>query len=161
MRLACSPSLFILLTLFAYFLANKYPCNPQKKKLIGKFLMQQWLKAQLEIGLEESQLISVTKSSSAEYVLITVNSFTPGVRVFYALNGRPITYAVMWKCASEGLTQNLKAVISNKSTKSTGPTGGLFNYDIKSIYDVHIAIASMKEVAVPSPPSLESTYEFF
>ena len=153
--LAIRNTLVILLTLFTSFLTNKYPCNPQKKKLIGKFLLQQWLNAQMEVGLEESQLISDMSASDLEYLLININSFSAGVRVFYARNGRPITYAVMWKCASEGITQNLKALTLIKPG-SNAPQGGIFNYDIKIIRNVHVAMSNMKELASAAPTSIES-----
>ena len=118
-------------------------------------MLQQWLNAQMEVGLEESQLISDMSASDLEYLLININSFSAGVRVFYARNGRPITYAVMWKCASEGITQNLKALTLIKPG-SNAPQGGIFNYDIKIIRNVHVAMSNMKELASAAPTSIES-----
>jgi hypothetical protein len=46
--------------------------------------------------------------------IITINSFTPGLQFFYSKkSGTIIPYAVLWKCASDGIIRNLHPTTVN------------------------------------------------
>ena len=55
-----------------------------------------------------------------EYVLVRLFSFTPGAQVYYRQNRDPIIYVRIWKCANEGIMNNLLQVISDPETPLKG-----------------------------------------
>ena len=127
--------------------AHEYLCNSSRKALTSKFLLQQWINAQKEIGIEvlssiESPL-SFGYTRAIENVLIHINSCNNGVRIFYTVKGQVLPYITLWKCASDGITQNLRRLTISKQGSSFFP---LLNYGLKSFEDAEMAIDVMKNL---------------
>ena len=83
-------------------------CNPSNKHLFSKFLIQQWLHAQRELGIDYFQHTKHIDGffHSASQIL-SLNSVSPGAHVFYSTTGHTVTYVIFWKCGSDGIIRNL------------------------------------------------------
>ena len=113
--------------------SQEYHCAPSKRKLVGKFLVQQWINAQNEISSSSVKAPTLREIDT----IMNINSCNNGVRLFYTLKGSIIPYIAMWKCASDGITQNLKRITLDKK---------FLNYGVRNTAEVDRAIEAMREV---------------
>eukprot|EP01036_Dinobryon_divergens_P032601 gene32601-42221_t len=131
--------------------AQEYLCNSSSKSLTGKFLLQQWINAQNEIGLAQQISSSLTERKAItrdhfkaiELILININSCDNGVRLFYTVKGPILPYVTLWKCASDGITQNLRRLTYRKTkVANTNATAykdnALLSYGVKTSKDAII-----------------------
>lgn len=105
-------------------------CGPEDKPLFTKFLISQWAQAKEVLGIELKNSSAGT-AEELEYILTTFFDFHPGVKVFYTYTGIAVVYAVMWKCASEGITRNL----NRQTTRIVRSTTYSIVHDTKSGVD--------------------------
>eukprot|EP01035_Chromulina_nebulosa_P025855 gene25855-33793_t len=144
--------------------AQEYLCNSSSKSLTGKFLLQQWINAQNEIGLAQQISSSLTERKAItrdhfkaiELILININSCDNGVRLFYTVKGPILPYVTLWKCASDGITQNLRRLTYRKTkVANTNATAykdnALLSYGVKTSKDAVIAIDAMMMLPALSP----------
>lgn len=92
-------------------------CNPSNKSLFAKFLLRQWFSAKSELGISPDPSF-VKLTSESQHVLTIINSFYHALMVFYTVRGDVIPFAMIWKCASEGIAHNLYPLTTyGKNTK--------------------------------------------
>ena len=114
-------------------------CNPNNKHLFSKFLLQQWLHAQREIGIDyfkDAKYIDGFLNVAQQ--VLSINSVSPGAHVFYSSTGRAVAYVIFWKCGSDGIIRNL-----NSLTGKLTNTHFSMNHFVKSPVEFQNAIAAM------------------
>mmetsp|Transcript_30371 Transcript_30371/g.43507 ORF Transcript_30371/g.43507 Transcript_30371/m.43507 type:complete len:450 (-) Transcript_30371:206-1555(-) len=136
-------------------------CNPSTKVLFAKFLVKQWILARHELEIElisdEPTLVSSKNiTESMQYVLSTVNGFSAGVKVYY-VKKNVIPYAVLWKCASDGIIRNLhSAALSDPRS----PYRTSLSFDATSQINTNVTVETMHRMGMmldmPAPINLHT-----
>ena len=121
--------------LVSWCVGHEYLCTPSSQRLVGKFLVQQWINAQNEIATTTTVGSLTLKTID---VILGINSCNNGVRVFYTTKGRVLPYIAVWKCASDGISQNLKRLTYNSNSRNA-----LLSYGLKNAVEADTAIDAM------------------
>ena len=100
---------------------HKIICNPSTPKLVSKFLIQRYLDARTELGMNDASKNLLDKKASSyydnvDYVLLKLFGFNPEVVIFVTTKGTVIPYLRMFKCANEGISANLFLLTVSKGT---------------------------------------------
>lgn len=128
-------------------------CTPSRQKLVGKFLVQQWMNAQNEIATTTTVEALTFKAVDA---ILGINSCNNGVRVYYTKKGRVLPYIALWKCASDGISLNLKRL-----TYKTNSRYALLSYGLKNAEEADTAINAMLSLWNSSSPRARGSISFY
>ena len=79
-------------------------CNYQSKELFVKFIIERWIDARREIGLDRQY-----KNFFPQ--ILKFNFYSTNIHMYLPFNGPPITYVRIYKCASDGIEQNLEPLL--------------------------------------------------
>ena len=128
-------------------------CTPSSQRLVGKFLVQQWINAQNEIATTTTKFEALT--FKAVDTILGINSCNNGVRVYYTKKGRVLPYIALWKCVSDGISQNLKRL-----TFKTNSRYALMSYGLKNAEEADTAINAMLSRWNSSLQSARGSFSF-
>ena len=106
---------------------STFECNPETQHLFGKFFIQKFFDARVEIGLLDHNKILKDEDNIVN-ILYAINGFNPGIEVFFLEHGidpqngtKVVPYAVIWKCISDGVIHNLHPLTTrNRRVVNTG-----------------------------------------
>lgn len=113
---------------------TEFPCKPENRALMGKFLVEQWELARNEIGLPNQIKPSFNDNDRLNYKYALENAvlkfynFNAGGSIYYKQNS-PISYLRIYHCADSAIVEvlerfsrpqegNRRAVIQNPKTDS-------------------------------------------
>ena len=112
------------------------------KHLFSKFLLQQWLNAQSEIGIDffkDNKYIDGFFNVAPQ--ILSLHSVSPGAHVFYSSTGHAVAYVVFWKCGSDGIIRNLNALTTLSG--KTSNTHISMNHFVKSQVEFQSVVSAM------------------
>jgi len=127
-------------------------CTPNNKYLFGKFMIQQWVNARNALGLDSYTNLM----PHIDDILNRVNGFTPLMNIYFTTSGRTISYAILWKCASDGIILNMHpAALKSKES----PKQKTLLLQVKSYEEMVNCLEVMKDYHSPTPSGLKSTLQ--